>query len=120
MRDGISVSRQTKEKQLVLPTQIQASNDLQGYLRVKGQFPPAIVTLDYRDYPLVHEEFIAREIDPDPLRQKIETLVDTYSDPILAASHDEALAAVTAKKKTEPQIVNDKVLLKENDAVEFL
>lgn len=120
MRDGISVSRQTKEKQLVLPTQIQASNDLQGYLRVKGQFPPAIVTLNYRDYPLVHEEFIAREIDPDPLRQKIETLVDTYSDPILAASHDEALAAVTAKKKTEPQIVNDKVLSKENDAVEFL
>ncbi|WP_058459443.1 type IV conjugative transfer system coupling protein TraD [Legionella bozemanae] len=115
MRDGISVSRQIKEKQLVLPTQIQVVNDLQGYLRVKGEFPAAKITLDYVDYPLIHEQFIAREIDPDPLRQKIEKLVDTYSDPLLAASHDEALEQVNTPKK---ELVKSN--LKEKESVEFL
>ncbi|MGM9451935.1 type IV conjugative transfer system coupling protein TraD [Legionella bozemanae] len=115
MRDGISVSRQIKEKQLVLPTQIQVVNDLQGYLRVKGEFPAAKIKLDYVDYPLIHEEFIAREIDPDPLRQKIEKLVDTYSDPLLTASHDEALESVITPKKEsiKPEI-------KEKESIEFL
>ncbi len=121
MRDGISVSRQTKEKQLVLPTQIQVINDLQGYLRVKGEFPAAKIKLNYVDYPLIHEEFIARAIDPDPLRQKVEQLVDTYSDPILAASHDDALETATSTNKnlTKP-IAREKKIEEEKELVEFL
>ncbi|MFA6302178.1 MAG: type IV conjugative transfer system coupling protein TraD [Legionella sp.] len=115
MRDGISVSRHIKEKQLVLPTQIQVVNDLQGYLRVKGEFPAAKIKLNYVDYPVIHEEFIQREVDPDPLRQKIEKLVDTYSDPLLAASHDDALEAATAPKT---ELVKPEIKEKEN--VEFL
>lgn len=115
MRDGISVSRQIKEKQLVLPTQIQVVNDLQGYLRVKGEFPAAKIKLKYVDYPVIHEEFIQREVDPDPLRQKIEKLVDTYSDPLLAASHDEALEASTVPKS---ELVKPEI--KEKESVEFL
>ena len=121
MRDGISVSRQTKEKLLVLPTQIQACNDLEGYLRVKGDFPSAAIKLKYVDHPIIHAEFIAREIDADPLRQEIETLVDTYSDPILAADHDAALAATSSRKKEDKKIVTtDKEPSEEKEVVEFL
>ena len=121
MRDGISVSRQTKEKLLVLPTQIQACNDLEGYLRVKGDFPSAAIKLKYVDHPIIHAEFIAREIDADPLRQEIETLVDTYSDPILAADHDAALAAAASRKKEDKKIViTDKEPSEEKEVVEFL
>jgi type IV conjugative transfer system coupling protein TraD len=120
MRDGISVSRQTREKRLVLPTEIQAANDLRGYLRVKGDFSPAIITLNYKNYPIVHDEFIARDIDPDPLRQKVESLVETYSDPILAASHDKAL--ITNQIQSSPTTLKSQAPMrsKENDVVEFL
>ena len=119
MRDGISVSRQTREKRLVLPTEIQVVNDLQGYLRVKGDFPAAKVSLNYVNHPIIHEEFLAREMDPDPLRQKIESLVDTYSDPVLAAAHDEALKPLTVKE-TEAQEHPVKEAARENDQVAFL
>jgi hypothetical protein len=76
---------------LVLPTEIQLCPDLQGYLRVKGEFPAAKISLNYVDHPILHEEFIAREMDPDPLRQKVEKLVETYSDPVLAGSEDVGL-----------------------------
>lgn len=115
MRDGVSVSRQTKEKRLVMPTEIQVLDDLDGYLRVKGTFPAAKINLKYVHYPLKHPEFIARKIDSDPLRQEVEQLVETYSDPILASSHDTALEEASQnnnkEKKTEP--------LKQSTRVEF-
>lgn len=117
MRDGISVSRNTREKRLVLPTEIQTANDLQGYIRVKGELPAAKVHLKYICHPEIHPEFIAREIDSDPLRQKVETLVDTYSDPVLAASHDEALKP---KISTEKNNTNAQLPLPENEIVDFL
>lgn len=83
MRDGISVSKQKKREPLVLPIEIQTADDLTGYLRVKGDFPAAKVKIPYVDYPIIHEEFIPRVLDEDPLRQKVEKLVDTYSDPFL-------------------------------------
>jgi len=104
MRDGISVSRQIKEKRLVLPSQIQEMNDLEGYLRVKGKFPAASVQLNYVDYPIKHPEFIAREMDPDPLRQNVEQLVDMYSDPFLASAHDESLENDSFKKDKHESI----------------
>jgi type IV conjugative transfer system coupling protein TraD len=110
LRDGVSVSRQTKEKRLVLPTEIQLCPDLQGYLRVKGEFPAAKIRLNYVDYPILHEEFIAREMDPDPLRQKVEKLVETYSDPVLAGSEDalikgEASTQMTKKVEVEKGVI---------------
>ncbi|WP_298624828.1 type IV conjugative transfer system coupling protein TraD [uncultured Legionella sp.] len=115
MRDGVSVSRQTKEKRLVMPTEIQILDDLDGYLRVKGTFPAAKINLKYVHYPLKHPEFIARKIDSDPLRQEVEQLVETYADPILASSHDTVLEEASQnnnkEKKTEP--------LKQNARVEF-
>lgn len=114
MRDGISVSRQTKEKRLVLPTEIQLSPDLHGYLRVKGEFPAAKIGLDYVDYPILHQEFIAGEMDPDPLRQKVEKLVEVYSDPTLAGSHDEMLKISLPKGDDESFFETSK------EIVEFL
>ncbi|HGK6639219.1 TPA: type IV conjugative transfer system coupling protein TraD [Legionella pneumophila] len=115
LRDGVSVSRQTKEKRLVMPTEIQVLDDLEGYLRVKGNFPAAKINLKYVHHPIKHPEFIARTIDSDPLRQEVEQLVDTYADPILASSHETALEEVsnnnTKEQKTEP--------LKQNTRVEF-
>lgn len=101
MRDGISVSRQIKEKRLVLPSQIQELNDLEGYLRVKGKFLAAHVQLKYVDYPIKNPEFVARSLESDPLRQNIEGLIDTYNDPLLACTHEATLneqRAVTEKE----------------------
>lgn len=86
MRDGISVSKQKKREPLVLPIEIQTADDLTGYLRVKGNFPAAKVKISYVDYPIIHEEFIPRVLDEDPLRQKVEKLVDAYSDPFLVST----------------------------------
>ncbi|MCZ4786734.1 type IV conjugative transfer system coupling protein TraD [Legionella pneumophila] len=115
MRDGVSVSRQTREKRLVMPTEIQVLDDLEGYLRVKGNFPAAKINLNYVDYPVKHPEFIARKIDSDPLRQEVEQLVDTYTDPILASSHDTALEE--ASKHDEKEKKTD--CLNKNARVEF-
>lgn len=115
LRDGVSVSRQTKEKRLVMPTEIQILDDLEGYLRVKGNLPTAKINLKHVHYPLKHPEFIARKIDSDPLRQEVEQLVETYADPILASSHDTALEEVSKnnnkEKKTE--------FIKQSARVEF-
>lgn len=119
MRDGISVSRNTREKRLVLPTEIQTANDLQGYIRVKGELPAAKVNLKYIHHPEIHPEFIAREIDSDPLRQKVETLVDTYSDPVLAASHDEALKPKISTEKSNSK-ASTQLPVPENEIVDFL
>lgn len=119
MRDGISVSRQSKEKPLILPTEIQACDDLEGFLRVKGKFPPATINLKYVKHPEIHEAFIAGEITPDPLRQEIETLIDTYSDPILANDHDRALAEL-AKKENQKEQEIEKDHSNEKQYVEFL
>jgi type IV conjugative transfer system coupling protein TraD len=108
MRDGISVSRQVKEKRLVLPSELQDLPDLAGYLKVKGEFPVAKAKMQFIKYPEIHPEFIAREIDPDPLRQKVEELVDAYSDPLLAASHDEAMDMPVPVKKDKAKIVKEK------------
>lgn len=105
MRDGISVSRQTREKRLVLPSEIQELPDLKGYLRVKGEFPATKINLEYVHYPTIHSEFIQRETDPDPLRQKIEKLVDQYSDPLLATSHDEAMETI-AKESSQKETIS--------------
>jgi len=120
LRDGISVSKQTKEKRIVLASEIQILDDMQGYLRVRGSFPAAKVSIKPVVYPSIHPEFIARNLDPDPLRQKVEKLVDKYSDPMLAAAHDKALeeATKTQEETTKPPIKKSKRLQRETP--EFL
>ncbi|HRD70412.1 MAG TPA: type IV secretion system DNA-binding domain-containing protein [Legionella sp.] len=104
MRDGISVSRQIKEKRLVLPTQIQELNDIEGYLRVKGKFPAASVQLKYVDYSIKNEEFIARHIEPDPLRQNVEQLIDKYSGPLIAQQEVQNEQQITEKPIEEKEL----------------
>ena len=101
MRDGISVSKQVKEKRLVLPSQIQELNDLEGYLRVKGQFPAAKVQLKYVDYPIKHPEFVLRELNTDPLRQNVEELVNQYTAPLLAQPYETSVKKQKSIEKKE-------------------
>lgn len=107
MRDGISVSKQKSRKPLVLPIEIQTADDLTGYLRVKGDFPAAKVKIPYVDYPIIHEEFIPRVLEEDPLRQKVEKLVDTYSDPFLVNTD--------ATSKNEDKTSIKSIVNKENE-----
>ncbi len=107
MRDGISVSKQKKREPLVLPIEIQTADDLTGYLRVKGDFPAAKVKIPYVDYPIIHEEFIPRVLEEDPLRQKVEKLVDTYSDPFLVNTD--------ATSKNEDKTSIKSIVNKENE-----
>ena len=113
MRDGISVSKQKKREPLVLPIEIQTADDLTGYLRVKGDFPAAKVKIPYVDYPIIHEEFIPRVLEEDPLRQKVEKLVDTYSDPFLvntdATSKNEDKTSIKSIGNKENEISQEPI-----------
>ena len=113
MRDGISVSKQKKREPLVLPIEIQTADDLTGYLRVKGDFPAAKVKIPYVDYPIIHEEFIPRVLEEDPLRQKVEKLVDTYSDPFLvntdATSKNEDKTSIKSIGNKENEISQEHI-----------
>lgn len=119
MRDGISVSKQKSRKPLVLPIEIQTADDLTGYLRVKGDFPAAKIKIPYIDYAILHEEFIPRVLEEDPLRQKVEKLVDTYSDPFLASA-DSTSNNQQSKLEGKNLINKELDVLPENNPVELL
>lgn len=48
MRDGVSLSRHTKRVPLVLPTEITALKDLEGYLKLPGHWPITKLKMRYK------------------------------------------------------------------------
>lgn len=115
MRDGISISRNTKEKTIALPSEITNLDDLEAYIKFKGNLPVTKIKFDYAHYPKISEEFIEREGEMDSLAKEVASLVDKYNDPVLAKEHDELLA--NKKNIKEPEIVKDK---QEKDLADFV
>lgn len=118
VRDGISISRQVKEKKLVLPSEIMLLNDLEAYLKVKGRYPVAQVDIPYVDYPDIHPEFIEREGEKDSLAREVDALVEKYEYPVLAQQHD--LAWATEKSAMENNNQNPSINEKNKELTDFL
>lgn len=60
-KDGVSVSTQNIRKPVVSSTEIEALNDLEGYLRLKGDWPITKVKLTPKPITKIAEGFIPRE-----------------------------------------------------------
>ena len=61
LRDGVSLAPQAKLKPLVLPTEIASLNDLEGYIKLPGNFPVAKMKLLYKKRPPLLPSFVERE-----------------------------------------------------------
>ena len=66
-RDGVSISKQQHLRSLVLPSELQMLDDLEGYLRVPGRYPITKLKLDYVAYDEPNERLIPRDSDIDGL-----------------------------------------------------
>lgn len=65
MRDGISVGSHRQVTPIVLPSEIQYLDDLQAFVKLKGNVPVTKITLKYKHYPLSSSAFIERELNLD-------------------------------------------------------
>jgi hypothetical protein len=59
-RDGVSLMQRTREKDLVLPSEITNLRDLEAYLKI-ANYSIAKVRFDYKKFPDKHEPFIVRD-----------------------------------------------------------
>lgn len=68
-RDGVSLMQRSREKDLVLPSEIMNLHDLEAYLKI-ANYPITKIRFDYREYPESHDPFVVRD---DLLLEKIIT-----------------------------------------------
>lgn len=59
-RDGISLSRRTQERHIVLPSEIASLPPCTGYLRFPGALPVGRVSYSFRERPVIAERFVPR------------------------------------------------------------
>lgn len=69
IRDGVSLSTNDVMKPLVMASQIQNLNDLEGYLKLPGNWPVTKVTFEWKPYAEVAADFIARRVNADNLSE---------------------------------------------------
>ncbi len=56
MRDGVSLSRQTRQKPLVMPTELSQLKDLECYVKYPGDYPCAKLQTTYQKPPSLKKE----------------------------------------------------------------
>jgi len=66
-RDGVSLNKQRHLQQVVLPSELQLLDDLEGYLKFPGNFPVTKIKLEYVNYPELNERLVPRVSDVDLL-----------------------------------------------------
>jgi len=59
-RDGVSLMQRTREKDLVLPSEIINLLDLEAYLKI-ANYSITKIRFDYKRYPEIREPFVVRE-----------------------------------------------------------
>jgi type IV secretory pathway TraG/TraD family ATPase VirD4 len=70
-RDAVSLNEHKKIKRIVLPTEIRRLDDLQAYLRLKGDLPITKVKFHYKEYPEVATRYIEKTICIDDEMQQV-------------------------------------------------
>lgn len=87
-RHGVSISKQRHMQSIILPSELQNLDDLQGYLRLPGRYPTAKVQLKYIDYAEPNERLIPKKHHVDWLSgQSSKPDIETNSE--LASPADE-------------------------------
>jgi len=59
IRDGVSLSPQTRIKPLVLPTEVANLKDLEAFIKLPGAIPPCRLKMKYKNIPAITSAFKA-------------------------------------------------------------
>jgi len=78
MRDGISLSTQTKMKPLVIPTEIADLRDLEAYVKLPGAYPVTKLRMKYKNLP--QKELAFDLVSDEELKERQEILREEIED----------------------------------------
>ncbi len=79
IRDGVSIQRIEVQKPVVPASEIQRLNDLTCYVRLPGSYPITLLHMPYLVRPIQQAGFVDREFEPDPLRQDLQSMMDSQA-----------------------------------------
>lgn len=110
IRDGVTLSKQRRTREIVMSAEITNLPNLRGYLRLGKGYPVGKIEIKYKKYKKVAKEFILREGASDidvKTRMKMETVVrETVPEQADLGNESESVlssAVVEKKKKEVPQ-----------------
>lgn len=92
-KNSVSLSQHHNIKRIVLPSQLRQLDDLEAYLRLKGDWPIAKIKFTYRDYSESQLSFEPREIDVD-------TSLENMMKQIQEEVHKQGLLLSTKKQNS--------------------
>src|ERR1700677_1283654 len=88
IRDGVSIQRVEVQKPVVPVSEIQRLNDLTCYVRLPGSYPITLLHMPYLIRPIRQDGFVNREFEQDPLRQDMQSMMDSQA--VVASSAENA------------------------------
>lgn len=91
IRDGVSIGKHRFIKQPILSAEVEALDDLDAYLRLKGQWPVTKIRFTPASRPCVAKSFIARTLT-NSAQETEEISLDPYIDTVLDLSDVTALS----------------------------
>jgi type IV conjugative transfer system coupling protein TraD len=102
LRDGVSLGHETRTQRIVIPSELQALDDLECYLRVPGSSYITKLDLIYDQMRNIAEPFIKREFTPSPgmleAYEKAVYLETVVPGMALPESEQNALRAIQASQ----------------------
>lgn len=69
MRDGVSLNTQKKDKAVITADTLMKLPDLEGYLKLPGDYPVAKLVFEYKHFPVVADTFVARSKERHPVKE---------------------------------------------------
>jgi type IV conjugative transfer system coupling protein TraD len=90
MRSGISINKQTVQRDLVSPVEIMRLEALEAYMRLPGELPITKIKLSYKERDSAAEAFIARNIVEKELMPSSDVTVPSEASENSIQKHEES------------------------------
>lgn len=100
IRDGVSLSPQTRTKPLILPTEIANLQDLEAFIKLPGSYPVCRTKLKYKNLPIITEIFIP--VPEAELKQRGQVL-DNLTKPKTNKPSEQPNLQPLSSVNTQPQ-----------------
>lgn len=106
MRDGVSLSQQRKEREVVMPSEIMKWKNLSGLVKLVGDLPAGRFQLKRGNIKTIAEAFVAPVVDPlDAILQLDKSqLIDLSGDDESVQPESEAVNETTVIRDAEPEV----------------
>jgi type IV conjugative transfer system coupling protein TraD len=102
IRDGVSIQRVEVQKPVVPVSEIQRLNDLTCYVRLPGSYPITLLHMPYLVRPTRQDGFVNREFEQDPLRQDVQSMMDSQAAVAPSAENTDNKAAPATQTQPHP------------------